>query len=288
MGRVHEGEAAGRDTGPEARGDVADVGGGRRVPVRDEEGRHPARDADFGPLVAKDEEGAQDGGFVGEGGFEGGGDGGGGCGGGGGWGRGEEEGAREEEGRGVGFVGAEGEEGEDEVDEGDGEGDGVKGRPGPVVGDKGRGHERADGGADAVGAVEAAEGRRRVGEVGREDVVGGQVGGHAEAEEEKGDDDDGEGRPADEHDVGCHHDHLGQDQRLGPAQSTLQQVADGRGGDEADGVCDENQRHDRVAYLVVSFQIGDESTRGPVVQAVTKIHEANTQHSPPVDRRIRP
>ncbi|KAF6229208.1 hypothetical protein HO133_007324 [Letharia lupina] len=63
VGGVREQEAAEGDAGPEARGDVADAGGGG-VPVGDEEGDDPARDADLGALVAEDEEGAQDGGFV--------------------------------------------------------------------------------------------------------------------------------------------------------------------------------------------------------------------------------
>lgn len=52
-----EEEAAQRDAGPEAGGDVADVRGGG-VPVGDEEGDDPSRDGDFGALVAEDEKGA--------------------------------------------------------------------------------------------------------------------------------------------------------------------------------------------------------------------------------------
>ena len=113
VGGVREQEAAEGDAGPEAGGDVADAGGGG-VPVGDEEGDDPARDADLGALVAEDEEGAQDGGFVREGGFEEGGAGGG---------RGvgvRGGGVQGVEGRGVLFVVAEGEEGEEEVEDGDG------------------------------------------------------------------------------------------------------------------------------------------------------------------------
>ena len=113
--RVREGEAAERDAGPEARRDVADAGGGG-VPVGDEEGDDPAGDGDLGALVAEDEEGAEDGGFVCEGGFE---EFGARVGGGGGVrvGRGRVE---EVDRGGVFFVGAEGEEGEGEVEEGHG------------------------------------------------------------------------------------------------------------------------------------------------------------------------
>ncbi len=272
---MREQEPPQRDAGPEAARHVPDARG-RRVPVRDEEGDDPARDGDLGALVAEDEEGAEDGGFVGEGGFEGGG---------GGVGEGGEEGV---EGLGVRFVGAEGEEGEEEVGEGDGQGDEVEGGPGAVVGDEGGGHEGADGGADAVGAVEAAEGGGRVGEVGAEDVVGGQVGGDAEAEEEKGDDDGGEGRPADEHDVRGHHDGFRQDEGPGAAEAGLQGLGDGRGGDEAEGVGDEDERDDGVADLVVLFHVGEEGAGGGVVEAVAKVHEAGAQEAPLVDRGVRP
>ena len=88
------------------------------MPVGDEEGDDPAGDGDLGALVAEDEEGAEDGGFVCEGGFEK-------FGarvGGGGGGRGVRvgRGRVEVERGGVFFVGAEGEEGEGEVEEGHG------------------------------------------------------------------------------------------------------------------------------------------------------------------------
>ena len=70
------------------------------------------------------------------------------------------------------------------------------------VGDEGGGYQGSDGAADAVGAVEEAEGGGAVGQVGAEDVVEGEVDGDAEADEEEGQDDDGEGGSADEHDVG--------------------------------------------------------------------------------------
>lgn len=115
--RVGEQEAAEGDARPEPGGDVADAGGRGGVPVGDEEGDDPARDGDLGALVAEDEEGAQDGGFVRQGRFEvvgargrrGGGV------------RGRRGGGAEEvDGCGVLFVGAEGEVGEAEVEEGDG------------------------------------------------------------------------------------------------------------------------------------------------------------------------
>ena len=281
VGRVREEEAAERDAGPEARGDVTHAPR-RRVPVRDEEGDDPAGDGDLGALVAEDEEGAEHGRLVREGGLEELGAGGGG--------RVRVRRGRVEGVRGwvVGFEGAVGEEAEDEVGERHGDGDGVEGRPGVVVGDQRRRDQRADRGADAVGPVEAAERGGRVGQVGREDVVRGQVRGYAPAEEEEGDDDDGEGGPADQHDVGRQHGGLGQHERLGPAQAGLQDLADGSGGDEADGVGDEDERDDRVAYVVVLFHVGDEGTRGGVVQSVAEIHETSTQESPLVDRRVRP
>ena len=112
--RVGEQEAAERDSGPETGRDVADAGGRGGVPVGDEEGDDPARDGDLGALVAEDEEGAQDGGFVRQGRFEvvgarGGGGGVRSC-----W------GVEQVDGCGVSFVGAEGEEGEGEIEEGDG------------------------------------------------------------------------------------------------------------------------------------------------------------------------
>ena len=78
------------------------------MPVGDEEGDDPAGDADFGALVAEDEEGAQDCGFVGEGRFEDFGAGGRGIRVGGG-------GVQGIDGWGVFFVVAVGEEGEEEV-----------------------------------------------------------------------------------------------------------------------------------------------------------------------------
>ena len=93
---------------------------------------------------------------------------------------------------------------------------------------------------------------------------------------------------ADEHDVGGHHDGFGKDERLGAAETGLQHLTDGGGGDEADGVGDEDQGDDGVAYLVLFFHIGDESTGGCVVQTVAKIHETSTQEPPLVDWRVRP
>ena len=146
VGRVREEEAAQGDAGPEARGDVADARG-RRVPVGDEEGDDPARDGDLGPLVAEDEEGAQHGGFVREGGSQEFGAGGGGRVGvrGGGV-----EGVG---GRVVGFVGAVGEEGEDEIGEGYGDGDEVECGPWVVVGHQCCRYQWTDCCADAVGPV---------------------------------------------------------------------------------------------------------------------------------------
>ena len=66
-----------------------------------------------------------------------------------------------------------------------------------VVGDEGGGDEGANGSADAVAAVEAAEDGGVVGQVGAEDVVRGELAGDAEAEEEEGEDDDREGWVAD-------------------------------------------------------------------------------------------
>ena len=136
--------------------------------------------------------------------------------------------------------------------------------------------------------MQAAKRRRRIGEVCREDVVRSQVRGDAEAQEQEGDNDDGKGGPADEHDVGRDHDRLRQDQGLGPAETGLQSLADRSGGDEADGVRDEDERDDRVAYLIVLFHIGNQGARGCIVQPVSEIHEASTQESPLVDWRVCP
>ncbi len=170
VGRVGEEEAAEGDAGPKARGDVADARGGG-VPVGDEEGDDPAGDADLGALVAEDEEGAEDGGLVGEGGFEEFGAGGGvGVRGGG---------AEEVDGRGVVFVVAVAEEGEDEVGYGDGEWNEVECGPGMVVGDQCRCHQWADCCTDTIGSMEAAKCSCRIGEVCTEDVVRSQVCGYS-------------------------------------------------------------------------------------------------------------
>ena len=90
------------------------------MPVVDQEGDDPAGDGDLGALVGEDEEGAEDGGAVGEGVFQLGPLASGGVAVGGA--------ERLVRGRwGVEFVGAEGEESETEVDERDGEGDEVEG-----------------------------------------------------------------------------------------------------------------------------------------------------------------
>lgn len=159
---VGEQESAERDAGPEAGGYVA---GGERggVSVGEQEGDDPAGDGDFGALVGEDEEGAEEGRFVAESCFEGGAFGGGGrCGGGLGGlraGGGVVCGA-EERGLGLGEVGLVGSEGpgcEEEVEEGDGEGEEVVSRPAVVVGDECGGDQRADRPAQAVAAVEGAE-----------------------------------------------------------------------------------------------------------------------------------
>lgn len=119
VGRVREREPAERDAAPEARGDVPDPRG-RGVPVVDQKRDDPAGDGDLGALVGEDEAGAQDGGAVGEGLFQLGSLAPGGVAVGG-----AERLVRR--GRSVELVGAEGEEGEAEVDERDGEGDEVEG-----------------------------------------------------------------------------------------------------------------------------------------------------------------
>ena len=148
--------------------------------VGDEEGDDPARDGDLGALIAEDEEGAQDGGFVDQGREEGFGSAEAGRGGVEGCDRRVEEGGR---GGGVAFVVAEGDVGECQIEEGDGQRDKVECRLGPVVRDERRRHQRIDRRADAVGTVQAAQRRRWVGEVGAEDVVGRQVDGDVEADE---------------------------------------------------------------------------------------------------------
>ena len=167
MSGVREEEAAECDAGPEAGGDVADMGGGG-VAVGDEEGDDPAGDGDFGALVAEDEEGAEDGGFVAEGRFEELGPGGGRVGVRGG-------GVEEVDGGVVLFVVAVGEECEEEVGEGEGEGDEVESAPGSAVVDQTRGYNGGNGSSDPIAAVQTSQSCGGIGEVGAEDVIGRKV-----------------------------------------------------------------------------------------------------------------
>ena len=81
---------------------------------------------------------------------------------------------------------------------------------------------------------------------------------------------------------------MGQYERLGAAEAGLQNLADGRGGDEADGVGDEYEGDDCVADVVVLFHVGDQGSGGGVVEAIAEVHEAGAQESPLVDGRVRP
>lgn len=119
----------------------------------------------------------------------------------------------------IAFVMAIGPVGHPEIQQCDADGDEVEGGPLPAPGDEGGGHEWADGAADAVAAVEETEGDGMVGEVGAEGVVEGEVDGLAEPGEEEGEDDDGEGGRADEHDVAGHHDGFGEEKRFRSAQA---------------------------------------------------------------------
>ena len=71
------------------------------------------------------------------------------------------------------LVGPERPPGEDQVRGRHAEGQEVEVRPNDAVGCHGGGDEWADGAADAVAAVEGAEGCRAVDEVGAEDVIEG-------------------------------------------------------------------------------------------------------------------
>ena len=259
-----EQEAPERDAGPEAGGDVAGREG-RGVPVGEQEGDDPAGDGDFGALVGEDEEGAEEGCFVVEGGFEegafgGGGRWGGGCGC-GWWGLRAGDGVVprvEERGLGVGevgFVGSEGPGCEEEVEDGDRDREEVVGRPAVAVGDERRGDQRADRSAQAVAAVEGAERAGGVGQVGAEDVVERQIQRQAQTGEEEGDDDDGEGRRAHERDVRDYHQRFGQHERFGAAESSDEQVGEGGGADEAEGVGHEDEGDNGVADSVEAFDV---------------------------------
>ena len=186
----------------------------------------------------------------------------------------------------VAFVGAEGPEGEEEVADGDGEGDEVVGAPFVVVGDESCGYQGADGAADAVAAVESAEGHGGVCEVGAEDVVETETEGYSEAYEEERQHDHGERRSADEHDIGDDHETLRQHDHVGSAQPGLQGMGDRGSADEANGIGDENQGHNRIADMIVFLHVWNQSTRSAVIQAITKTHEAGAQETILVHRWI--
>ncbi len=154
------------------------------IPVIDQERNDPAGDGDFGALVREDEQGAEDGRPVPDGLFE------------------QLHSRRltrfsgrptrcgafkrqEELSRAVLLVGPEGPPGEDEVHGRDAQRQEVEARPDDAVRGHGGGDQRADGAADAVAAVEGAQRGRAVDEVGAEDVVEGEIDGHAEAGEEE-------------------------------------------------------------------------------------------------------
>ena len=92
-------------------------------------------------------------------------------------------------------------------------------RAAAVAGDESGGDERAYSAANAVAAVEAAEGLRRMGEVGAEDVVERQIQRHAQAGKEERAHDEGEWRLTHEQDVGERHEGLGQHESFGAAET---------------------------------------------------------------------
>ena len=237
------------------------------VTVGDEEGDDPTRNGDFGPLVAEDEEGAEDRRFVPEGFLE--------ESGAGGRRVGVRDGRLEQvDGRGVLFVVPEGDEGEEEVGEGDGQGDEVEGAPCAAVGDECGRHQWADGTADAVATVHAAQSRRAFGEVGAEDVVGGQVRCYAQPQEEKSHDHDGKGRLADKHYItGCHYG-LSQYEHLRSSEASLECLGDWCSTYEPYCVGDEDEGDDGVANVVVLLDVRDQGSWGGIIQAVSEVHEA--------------
>lgn len=188
-------------------------------------------------------------------------------------------------GRVVGFVGAEGPVRHAHVHDRDADGDEVENRPAAATGDEARGHERTNGAADAVAAVEKTERGRVVCEVRAKGVVESEVDGLAQSREEEGEDDDGEGGFADEHDEAGHHARLRQHQGFPSTQASEEGLRGRRGADEADGVGDEDEGDDGVADRVRLLHVGDQGPRGAVVEAVAEAHHAGAQKAPFVHGR---
>lgn len=186
----------------------------------------------------------------------------------------------------IGFVGAEGPVRHAHVQDGNGDRDEVEKGPAAPVGDEAGGHEGPDGAADAVAAVEKTERGRVVCEVRAKGVVESEVDGLTQPCEEEGEDDDGKGGFADEHDEADHHARLRQHQSSPSTQAGEERLRGRRGADEADGVGDEDEGDDGVADRVRFLHVGDQSPGSAVVEAVAEAHHAGAQEAPFVHGRV--
>ncbi|KDN67212.1 hypothetical protein CSUB01_03280 [Colletotrichum sublineola] len=242
--RVRQAQPADSNARPETRCDVA-----HRVRVAaahgDEEGDDPARDGHFGALVREDEERAQqhdadlEGGehaeelrarVDGSGGLLGG------------------QGPGDE----VGVVIPERPGGEGAVEDGQRQGDNVVHAPaGAGGGDESRDDEGPDGAADAVGAMEEAEGRGGLAQGATEDVVDGEGEGHAEADHEEGDDDKREGRVGENGCVGEGDDGLSQGEEASAAEAHTEGLKEGSAKNKAKGVANEDKGYNGIADVIV-------------------------------------
>lgn len=142
----------------------------------------------------------------------------------------------------------------DAVEHGQAQGEQVETAPDDAQrGDEGVGEERPTDAADAVGAVHGAQRRGAVGETAAEDVAQREGDGRAEAHEEVGGDDGGEGRRADDDGVAARDEQLGEREGAAPTYALAEGVDEPRAQDKTDSLTDEDEGNYRVSDIVVSM-----------------------------------